>query len=250
VLDVLVVAPHPDDAEIGMGGSIARLLGQGHRVGIVDLTDGEPTPHGSRELRRLETEQSSRILGITWRRCLGLPNRSLEHTLDARWALATVIRQTRPKILFAPYWEDAHPDHVAATALVEAARFWAKLTKSDIAGDPHWASFIYYYYSLHLRAPERPAFVLDTSDHIQTKLEALECFRSQFGGGDSETRRKVLDEIQTRARYWGWTIGTSAGEPFSSREPIGLNTLPALQPGSKDEGGRMKDEGGRMKEEG
>src|SRR5262245_57817369 len=106
MLDVLVVAPHPDDAELGMGGTIVRLAVQGWKVGILDLTDGEPTPLGSRELRRSETQHANTALGNPWRRCLGLPNRSLEATLAHRRAVAAVFRQVRPHLLFAPYWED------------------------------------------------------------------------------------------------------------------------------------------------
>lgn len=228
MLDILVIAPHPDDAEIGMGGSLALLLAEGYRVGILDLTDGEPTPLGSRELRSRETEAASQVLGIPWRRCLGLPNRSLEHTLDARWAVAGVLREVRPRILFAPYWEDAHPDHVAATALIEAARFWAKLTKSDMAGQPHWAAHIYYYFSLHLRVHERPAFVLDITAHLETKLRAVQCFGSQFGRPGAEGSRNVFEELRDRARYWGWAIGSTYGEPFASREAVGLAGLRSL----------------------
>jgi bacillithiol biosynthesis deacetylase BshB1 len=225
VLDILVIAPHSDDAEIGMGGSIALSLADGYRVGILDLTDGEPTPHGSIERRQQEAAAASRVLGVAWRRCLGLPNRSLEHTLDARWSLASVLREVRPKIVFAPYWEDAHPDHVAATQLIEAARFWAKLTKTDMPGEPHWAEHIYYYFSVHLRVPERPSFVLDISQHLETKLRAVECFESQFGGGSSGGQRDIIEELRTRARYWGWAIGTVYGEPFVSRVAVGLTGL-------------------------
>jgi bacillithiol biosynthesis deacetylase BshB1 len=228
LLDVLVIAPHPDDAEIGMGGSIALLQAEGQRVGILDLTDGEPTPLGSRETRQRETQAASAVLGIEWRRCLGLPNRSLEHTLDARHALANVIRETRPKVLFAPYWVDAHPDHVAATQLIEAARFWAKLTKSDMPGDPHWARHIYYYFSLHLRVHEQPSFVLDISKHIETKIGAVQSFESQFGPRRHSDSPTVLDDLRARARYWGWSIGVEFGEPFVSREPIGLGSLGSL----------------------
>jgi bacillithiol biosynthesis deacetylase BshB1 len=222
----LVVAPHPDDAEIGMGGSIALLQAEGQRVGILDLTDGEPTPLGSLEVRQRETEAASAVLGIEWRRCLGLPNRSVEHTLDARHALACVIREARPKAIFAPYWVDAHPDHVAATQLIEAARFWAKLTKTDMPGEPHWTRHIYYYFSLHLRVHEQPSFVLDISKHVETKIRAVQSFESQFGQRrDSPT---ILDDLRARARYWGWTIGAAYGEPFVSREPIGLCGLGSL----------------------
>jgi bacillithiol biosynthesis deacetylase BshB1 len=211
-----------------MGGSIAGMLGDGLSVGILDLTDGEPTPFGSREIRRHETDAASSVLGIKWRRCLGLPNRSIENTLEARWTLAGVLREVRPRVLFAPYWEDAHPDHVAAASLTEAARFWGKLTKSDLPGDPHWAEHIYYYFSIHLRMPERPSFVLDVSDHIHTKLRAVACYASQLSRSTRPGASDLVGDLRTRARYWGGMIGASYGEPFASREPVGLRGLKAM----------------------
>ena len=109
MLDALVIAPHPDDAELGMGGTIVRLLGQGWKVGILDLTSGEPTPLGSLETRARETAEATKALGLTWRRNLGLPNRSLEPTLLHRRELAAVFREARPRLLFAPFWEDRPP---------------------------------------------------------------------------------------------------------------------------------------------
>src|SRR5207237_3758974 len=135
MLDILVIAPHPDDAELGAAGAILKFKDEGAQVGVLDLTSGEPTPFGSLEKRAAETAAATKILGLDWRENLGLPNRSLEPTLDARRELAIVIRRTRPKWLFAPYWIDAHPDHVAATQLVEAARVWAKLSKTDMPGE-------------------------------------------------------------------------------------------------------------------
>jgi len=135
-LDALVVAPHPDDAELGMGGTIAAMIEKNYRVGILDLTSGEPTPLGSVEKRRAETAKASAILKITWRYNLGLPNRFLEATLENRAKIAGIFRLTRPRWIFAPYWVDAHPDHTAATELIEAARFWSKLTKCDLPGEP------------------------------------------------------------------------------------------------------------------
>src|SRR5262245_7415230 len=180
MIDYLVIAPHPDDAELGAGGTIAGLVKQGAKVGILDLTDGEPTPHGSPAARRRETEAATAILGIHWRENLGLRNRFLENDLVSRRRLAAVIRQTKPRILLAPYWEDSHPDHVAASALVDAARFWAKLTKSDLPGTPHFPEKIIYYFSVHLRLHVRPSFVLDVSEHIETKIRSMECAHSQF----------------------------------------------------------------------
>ena len=224
-LDYLVIAPHPDDAELGAGGAILLLKSQGARVGVLDLTDGEPTPYGSPEIRRRETEAATAVLGLDWRGNLGLPNRSLVHDLAARHRLAGVLRELRPRALFAPYWDDAHPDHVAASALVDAARFWAKLTKTDLPGEPHYPKQIYYYFSVHLRLHPRPSFVLDITDHIDAKMRSIACFESQFVTGRPTTPPTVLDDLRDRARYWGWAVGAGYGEPFVCREEIGLRGL-------------------------
>ncbi len=222
-LDVLVIAPHPDDAELGMGGGIVKLLKQGFRVGVLDLTNGEPTPHGSPELRAKETEQATSVLQLSWRWNLGLPNRQLEATLEARHLLANVIRLTRPNWLFAPYWIDAHPDHVAATQLVEAARFWAKLTKTDMLGEPHHPNRIFHYFCVHLRIVPQPAFVLDISSEFETKIESIRCYESQFMAGRSSEPPTFLDRIRDEAAYWGKSIGVRYGEPFAARETLGLS---------------------------
>jgi bacillithiol biosynthesis deacetylase BshB1 len=227
-LDYLIVAPHPDDAELGAGGTILALKKQGARVGVADLTNGEPTPHGSVEIRQRETDAATHLMGLDWRGNLGLTNRSLVADLDARRKLATLFRQLRPRVLLAPYWEDAHPDHVAASALVDAARFWAKLTKTDMPGEPHYPERIIYYFSVHLRLHVQPSFVLDISPHLETKMRVLECYRSQFIDGRPATPPTFLDELRDRARYWGWTIGTAFGEPFLCRELVGLRDLGAL----------------------
>jgi bacillithiol biosynthesis deacetylase BshB1 len=224
-VDFLIVAPHPDDAELGAGGLIATLKAQGAAVGVVDLTDGEPTPHGSPEIRRRETDAATAILGLDWRGNLGLPNRSLAADLEARRRLAGVFRELRPHTLLAPYWEDAHPDHVAASALVDAARFWAKLTKTDLPAAPHYPHRILYYFSVHLRLHPRPSFVLDITAHLETKMRAIACYQSQFVQGRPTTPPTLLDDLRDRARYWGWVIGTGYGEPFVNREEIGLRGL-------------------------
>jgi bacillithiol biosynthesis deacetylase BshB1 len=224
-LDCLVVAPHPDDAELGAGGAILLMKAQGLRVGVLDLTNGEPTPHGSLEIRRRETEAATALLGLDWRDNLGLPNRSLVADLEARRLLAGVFRQVRPRYLLAPYWEDAHPDHVAASALVDAARFWAKLTKTDLPGEPHYPERIIYYFAVHLRLHPRPSFILDITPHIEVKMRALACYRSQFIEGRPATPPTFLDDLRDRARYWGWAIGSGYGEPFLCREEVGLRSL-------------------------
>lgn len=227
-LDALVIAPHPDDAELGAAGAILSLRAAGWRVGVLDLTSGEPTPFGTPETRRQETADATAVLGLDWRENLGLPNRSLEPTLEARAQLAGVFRRTRPRWLFAPYWVDAHPDHVAATQLIEAARFWSKLTKCDLPGEPHHPQRIYYYYCVHLKLAPQPAFVLDISEHWSRKLAAIECYQSQFVTGRSTEPPTFLDRLRDEAAYWGKSIGVRYGEPYASREPLGLGTLTGL----------------------
>ncbi len=228
MLDVLVVAPHPDDAEIGMGGTILRLIDQGFSVGILDLTSGEPTPHGDPDTRARETAEATHVLGVPWRENLGLPNRSLEPTLEARARLAGVFRETRPRWIFAPYWVDAHPDHVAATELVEAARFWSKLTKTEMHGLPHHPERIFYYFCVHLRMIPQPAFIVDISDHWDRKLQALRCYDSQFVKGRPQTPPTFFDRQRDLASTWGYAIGANYGEPFAAREPVGLSGMKEL----------------------
>lgn len=230
MLDVLVVAPHPDDAELGMGGAIIKMISQGVSVGILDLTDGEPTPHGNTEIRKEETEKATEILGVKWRRNLGLKNRSVEPTLKSRAALATVFREVKPKWLFAPFWVDAHPDHVAATKLVEDARFWSKLVKSDLAGEAFHPQRIFNYYCVHLKMHAQPAFVLDISDSWEQKEKAIFCYQSQFVKGREHMDPSFIEQLRIEAAYWGKTIGVKYGEPYTCREPIGLRDLSSLVP--------------------
>ncbi|MCC7424660.1 MAG: bacillithiol biosynthesis deacetylase BshB1 [Planctomycetaceae bacterium] len=227
-LDVLVISPHPDDAEISVGGTILKCRAEGMRVGVLDLTTGEPTPHGTLEIRAAETETATRLLDLSWRHNLGLPNRSLLPTLEARRALAGVLRTTRPRFVFAPYWEDVHPDHVSASRLADDARFWAKLSRSDLPGDPYWPPRMYYFWSIHLRIHPKPSFVLDVTPHIERKMEAISAYASQFTTGRTPTFPTPLDDIRDRARYWGWSIGTGYAEPFACREEVGLMSLNVL----------------------
>jgi bacillithiol biosynthesis deacetylase BshB1 len=227
-LDLLVIAAHPDDAEISVGGTIVRSVRQGLRVGILDLTSGEPTPHGTLERRARETEAATKLLGIAWRGNLGLPNRQLEDTLDARRAVAGALRLSRPRVVLSHYWDDVHPDHVAASRLVDAARFWSKLSRTDLPGDPFWPPRIYYYWSIHLRNHPRASFVVDVSEAIDTKMQAIACYESQFNDGRPQTFPTALDDIRDRARYWGWAIHAAYGEPFASREEIGVSGIGSL----------------------
>lgn len=220
---VLAIGAHPDDVEIGMGGTIAALVEQGHSVTVLDLTNGEPTPMGSPERRKAESEAAARILGVRRRITLPLPNRYLADTVENRIAVAEVIREVRPEILFIPYWVDAHPDHLAAERLAEAARFYAKLTKTEMRGDPHYPARIFHFFCTHYRLHVEPAFVLDISDQIERKMEAIACYASQFS--EERGNAGALDGIRAIAQYWGTRIRRPFGEPFASKEPIGLRAL-------------------------
>lgn len=220
--DVLCVGAHPDDVELGMGGTVARMVRQGLDVVIVDLTDGEPTPCGTPEVRSAEAAEAAAVLGAR-RVTLPLPNRELVDDLEARRMLAEVVREHAPSWLFSPYPVDAHPDHVAAASLCDGARFWAKLTKTDMRGEPTYPAKLYRYLAVHLRLMAKPSFVMDVTEELDTKLAALACYRSQFEA--NERNRGILDAMRTQAASWGGMIGRPAGEPFYSAEEIGVSDI-------------------------
>jgi bacillithiol biosynthesis deacetylase BshB1 len=220
---ILVIGPHPDDQELGMGGSIARLASQGHRVHLLDMTNGEPTPLGTPERRAAESAAAAKILGVG-RTLLDLPNRQVVHSIEARYKVAAVIRAHRPDWIFLPYPVDAHPDHVAVTRIGEDARFDAKLSKTTIPGDPCYPKRIIYYYCTHLRMNFVPTFCLDISAQIDTKLAAVAAYTSQF----VENNSPVPQMLRTLNGYFGGRIGTAYAEPFFVYESLGFSGLDQL----------------------
>jgi len=260
-VNILVVAAHPDDAEIGMGATIAKLAEQGHRILICDLTDGSPTPRGDRSSRLIEAEAALAPLqpGVTAssntprvsRLLLDLPNRTLEHSIATRHALAGVIRLHQARVIFLPHWEDAHPDHLAATRIAEDARFDAKLTKIEMPvppgavaiGPPIYPTWLFYYHISHLRHVAPPHFLIDTSGYESRKLASVRAYRSQFGPwddapaapfGTGESKASTAGKLVTPdfpermlayMTYWGSRIGTASAEPFWTKEPLGLTSL-------------------------
>jgi bacillithiol biosynthesis deacetylase BshB1 len=221
--DIICIGAHPDDVEIGMGASVARMVRQGLEVVMVDLTDGEPTPRGTHDIRLCEAAAAAEALGVARRITLPLVNRELADTVEARRMLAEIIREHKPRLLFAPYPVDAHPDHVAASAIVEAARFYAKFVKTDMAGDPHFPARVYHYFAVHLRLVAKPSFVLDVTGDVDAKMTALACYDSQFTTGSANVR--ILDWVREQSATWGGLIGTAAGEPFFCREEIGIRDI-------------------------
>jgi bacillithiol biosynthesis deacetylase BshB1 len=220
---ILVFGPHPDDQELGMGGTVAKLARQGHRVHLVDMTNGEPTPHGSVETRVRESAEAAKVLGVE-RTLVGLKNREVVHDIDSRHKVAAVIRRHKPDWMFIPYPIDAHPDHVAVTRICEDARFDAKLTRSEIPGEPWYPKRIIYYFCTHLRLNFTPSFCIDISDTIDEKLAAVGCYKSQFVGNSGN----VPEMVRTITAYFGTRIGTQYAEPFFTHEMLGFTGLDQL----------------------
>jgi len=220
---IIVFAPHQDDAELGMGGTIVKLAKQGHRLHIVDMTNGEPTPHGSVETRAKEMAAAAQVLGVE-RTLLGLKNREVVHDIASRHKAAAVIRQHRADWLFVPFPHDAHPDHTAVTRICEDARFDAKLTKSDIPGEPYYPKRIIYYFCTHLRLNFEPTFCIDISDTIEQKMKSVACYESQFVGNSGH----VPELVRSVSAYFGTRIATAHAEPFFTREVLGFGGLDQL----------------------
>jgi bacillithiol biosynthesis deacetylase BshB1 len=223
MVDILVVGAHPDDAEMSMGGSILLFKEKGFKVGVVDLTNGEPTPFGSVKKRLRERDGAGKLLGLDERITLDLPNRQVEANLEARRKLAEVIRKLRPTVIFGHWRVDAHPDHMAASQIIQDARFTAKLTKTDMKGEPHFPSKLYYHQANHLRVVIKPAFILDITKQLDRKLKACACYNSQFH--TKERKAYLKSRLTEMAAYNGGLIGCRYGEAFYCDEVVGLSDL-------------------------
>ncbi|MBO8127189.1 MAG: bacillithiol biosynthesis deacetylase BshB1 [Firmicutes bacterium] len=226
-VDIAVLAPHPDDAEIAMGATINTLVQQGKKVAIVDLTNGEPTPQGTVETRLGESKEAGEALGIEVRITMDMPNRYLEDTIENRTKVAEVLRLLKPEIIFAPYWTDAHPDHRTGAALVEAARFYAKLSKTQMAGDRFFPPRIFHFSSNHYRMHMEPAFIFDCTRGMEAKKAALRAYQSQFNSNGRDIE-EVLDSIVGYNHYFGRLIRRPFGEPFFSREALGITNFESI----------------------
>src|SRR5271170_2200023 len=227
-MNITILGPHPDDQELAMGGTIALLVAQGHNVTLIDATTGEPTPFGSEETRAREAAAASQILGVK-RIAADLKNREIVHNLESRHKIAALYRQLRPDILFLPYPQDAHPDHLAVTRIGEDARFDAKLTKSAIPGEPFYCRRIVYYFCTHLRINFPATFCVDITPFWQKKIDAVNCYQSQFNTGRSGAEHgAVVRYITTIGQYFGGTINRPFAEPFYAIEMLGFSSLDAL----------------------
>lgn len=221
---VLVVAPHPDDAEIAIGGMIISLCKHGIDVHVADLTNGEPTPHGTVEIRKRESERASSIMGIQGRYCLQMPNRYLENTLENRNRLACIIRKIRPQIMFMPVKPDEHPDHLAASDIVHGARFEAKLHKTDMPGEPHWVPTLIGYYSPHRKLYDKPNLIFDISDVWDDKAEAISSYESQLKNTPPEGLN-FLEKTKAVNGYFGQSIDRKYAEPLKLFDPLNISLI-------------------------
>ncbi|RJP37029.1 MAG: hypothetical protein C4547_06215 [Phycisphaerales bacterium] len=228
-LDVVFTAPHPDDLEIGMGGAIAKLVDQGYRVGMVHMTSGEPTPRGDEATRARESAAAAEVLGVAVCETIGLPNRVLMDGPEARYALATAFRRHRPRVVvsMAGRTPSASPDHYQAQLLAEAARFYSQLTKwNDRFG--HTQPFridhlVYRPVPLSAEITHWPCrFVVDITDTIDRKVEAVRCYKSQF---DGERMERLEHYIRSNAGAEGVHAGVMYGELYALPRPMAVQDM-------------------------
>ncbi len=231
-LDIVFTAPHPDDLEIGMGGTIAKMVKLGYRVGMVHMTNGEPTPRGDVETRMGEMKAAAEILGAQVCEMLDLPNRVLMDGPEARYALATALRRYRPKILvgMAGRTPGASPDHYQAQLITEASRFYSQLTKWNdrFDGTEPWRVDHLVYRPVRIAAEIAHwhcQFVVDISETLEQKIEAIRCYRSQFDGA----RFAGLEHyVRSGAGMEGASIGVRYGEMYALPRPLGVADMVSL----------------------
>jgi bacillithiol biosynthesis deacetylase BshB1 len=230
-VDLLVFGPHPDDLEIGLGGTIARHVAQGWQVGLCDLTRGEMGSNGSVEERLDEAQAASAALGAAWRENLRWPDRGIGAQPDHMRDAVAFIRAHRPRVMAVPYWSDRHPDHVAASHLLTEAAFNSGLRRYAAPGEAWRPEWICYYF-INDSAP--PSFVVDVSEHYAIKRAALACHASQFRAGGSVPTRlnapRFRQLIESRDAQFGALAGVAWAEGLVVREPVVRDNLLRSQP--------------------
>ena len=243
-LDILAIAAHRDDVEQTCGGTLLKAAQRGQRTGILDLTQGEMGTRGSVADRAREAEEGARILKVSWRRALDLPDGRVENTWENRLKIASVIRESRPRVVILPYWKARHPDHYTTSLLGYEACFLAGLAKLGVKGQGSGASkneggellpphrpFKIIYATLHILHTgfyydERPSFVVDISEQFETKLAAIFAYKSQFGDQDVgkhvfPAQEAIRSRVEVMARFYGSLGSVTYGEPFVQKE-VGL----------------------------
>ena len=222
-LDILAFGAHPDDVEIGMGGTIAKYARRGYKIGICDLTKAELSSNGTVEIRKEEANNASQILGLVGRYCIGLPDRGLYMKQEYIKKIVTVIRQLKPKLVFIPYYEDRHPDHGNCARLVEEAVFSAGIKNfhEDEGLPAHRIKNVYYYM---INGFHKPSFVIDISETIELKIESLNAYKSQFVKSDVTVNTPLvngyIETVESRERLFGSEVGVNYAEGFIAKTPI------------------------------
>jgi bacillithiol biosynthesis deacetylase BshB1 len=221
-VDVLAFGPHPDDIEIGLGGTIAKHAALGHSVGLCDLTRGEMASNGTPEERVREAETAATVLGAAWRQNLGLPDRALGSSPDHGRKVVELIRRVRPRAIAVPYSHDRHPDHQAAAALLRDAVFNAKLRRYDVEGDPWQPEWVCSYF---INDAGPASFVVDVSDYYDVKRRALACYVSQFSRATEYAQTRLNSPgfnqlIESRDAQFGALAGVSFAEGIFVHEPV------------------------------
>lgn len=232
MITVLAVAAHRDDVELTCGGTLLRAAAAGHTTGIVDLTQGEMGTRGSAELRSQEAEQAAKVLGVSVRENLGLPDAGIVNTPETRFELARVIRRLRPRIVIAPALQGRHPDHRESGMLVRDACFIAGLAKIDPSTPKH-RPFKVMHCVTYREDFSKPTFVVDVSEVFDRKLEAIKCYASQFEGvtqaGEVYPNGEPLfDVVRHHAAHYGSMIRTKYGEPFFTYETMRVDDVGTL----------------------
>jgi N-acetylglucosamine malate deacetylase 1 len=226
-VDVLAFGAHPDDVELGCGGTLLVSADAGLRVGVVDLTAGEMSTSGTSHERARERDRASDHLGLFARVCLDLPDAAVGSAPEHRLAVVEAIRSFRPRIVLAPHVDDRHPDHGAAGRLVRDSCFLAGVGRVG-EGTPHRPARVYHYL---IHSPFTPSFVVDISSVWGRKVAAVQAYRSQFGTADPRTAvatPRFAEVAEARAVYHGAMIGVDRGEPFLAAGPVPAAALPDL----------------------
>jgi N-acetylglucosamine malate deacetylase 1 len=231
-LDILAIAAHRDDVEQTCGGTLLKAAQRGQRTGILDLTRGEMGTRGTAEDREREANDAARILGVSWRRALDIPDGRVENTWENRLKVAAAIRETRPHVVILPYWKGRHPDHYTASILGYEACFLAGLAKLDLVSQPSGNSatlaphrpFKIIYATLYYDI--RPTFVVDISEQFEGKFASILAYKSQFSNQDAgkhlfPAHEEIRARVDSMARFYGMLGGVTHAEPFLQKE-VGL----------------------------
>jgi bacillithiol biosynthesis deacetylase BshB1 len=232
-VDILAIAAHPDDVELLCGGTLVKAARAGRRTAVVDLTAGEMGTRGDATSRAAEADKAGKVLKLSARECLGMPDSGLVNTPATREQVARAIRKYRPRVVIAPALQGRHPDHRVAAELIRDACFFAGLAK--VAPDAPKHRPVKIIHCMTFRQDfEKPTFVVDITDEFEQKLEAIRCFETQFAGNTQAGEvypngEPLLDAIRHYSAYYGSLIRTKYGEPFFTTETMRVDDVAALE---------------------